>query len=234
MARATILFADNDSDFLKTRAEFLEQEGYQVIPATDSTEARRVIERGKIDLAILDIRLQDDDDEKDTSGLTLAKEVARPVPKIMLTAFPSVDAVRESLKPQLSGLPAAVDFMSKQEGPEALIASIKRSIAVHVEERPKQVTLNLSEQLEKDYEEARKQAVFTHRVRLVLIVVGSVVIIGGAIGVVLGHTSAGALSAASGVLAEVLAALFLRLSEDANKRMDRYHKELLKLYMEQK
>jgi DNA-binding NtrC family response regulator len=234
MARTTILFAENDPDFLKTRTEFLEQERYRVIPATDPTEARRVLERGKIDLAILDIRLRDDDDEKDTSGLTLAKEVARSVPKIILTAFPSVDAVREALKPQLSGLPAVTDFVSKQEGPEALIASVERSVAVHVEEHPKQVVLNLSEQLEKDYEEARKQAIFIHRVRLVLIVVGSVVIIGGAVGVVLGHTAAGALSAASGVLAEVLAALFSRLSEDANKRMDRYHKELLRLYMEQK
>jgi DNA-binding NtrC family response regulator len=232
MTRVTILFADNDSDFLKTRSEFLEQEGYRVIPAADPTEARRILERDGIDLAILDIRLRDDDDEKDTSGLTLAKEVTRSIPKIILTAFPSVDAVREALRPQLSGFPAATDFVSKQEGAEALIAAVRRSIAVHVEKRPKQVVLSLSELLEKDYEEARKQAIFTHRVRLGLIVIGSVVIIGGTVGVVLGHTTAGALSAASGVLAELLAALFSRLSEDANKRMDRYHRELLKLYMD--
>jgi DNA-binding NtrC family response regulator len=234
MAKATILFADNDANFLKTRSEFLEHESYRVIPATDPIEARQALERGGIDLAILDIRLRDDDDEKDTSGLTLAKEVSCPVPKIILTAFPSVDAVREALKPQLSGLPAATDFVSKREGPEALIAAVERSIAVHLKRHPKQVVLNLSEQLEEDYEEARKQAIFTHRVRLVLLVVGSVVIIGGAAGVILGHTAVGALSAASGVVAEVLAALFSRLSEDANKRMDKYHKELLKLYIEQK
>jgi DNA-binding NtrC family response regulator len=129
VTKATILFADNDLDFLRTRAEFLEQEGYRVILAADPTEARRVLEQGGIDLAILDIRLLNDDDEKDTSGLTLAKEVARAVPKFILTGFPSVDAVREALQTQLDGLPAAVDFVSKQEGAEELLRVIKETLA---------------------------------------------------------------------------------------------------------
>lgn len=232
MAKLAILFADNDPDFLNTRTEFLKQEGLRVIPAASPTEARRLLERGEVDLAILDMRLRDDDDERDTSGLTLAKEVAHSVPKIILTDFPSLHGVREALRPQPYGLPPAVDFLSKREGSEALVAAVRRSIAVHIEKRPREAFLNLSEQLEKDYEEARNQAVFIHRVRLVLIAVGGVVIICGAVGVVLGHSAAGALNVVSGVVAEALAALFSKLSEDANKRMDKYHKELLRLYME--
>ncbi len=133
MTKATILFADNDPEFLKTRAEFLEREGYQVIPAADPTEARRLLEqRGGIDLAIVDIRLVDDDDERDTSGLTLAKEVARSVPKIILTGFPTYQAVREALGPVLEGLPPAVDFLAKEEGPEAMIQAVERALATHV------------------------------------------------------------------------------------------------------
>jgi len=124
--RGTILFADDDPDFLKTRAEFLEKEGYQVIPATNPTEARRLLEQGGIDLAVLDIRLVDDDDEKDTSGLTLAKEVAREAPKIILTNFPSYQAAREALGPALDGMPPAVDFLDKKDGPEALLQAIRR------------------------------------------------------------------------------------------------------------
>ncbi|MGA9349745.1 MAG: TIR domain-containing protein [Anaerolineae bacterium] len=126
MAKGTILFADNDLHFLKTRAEFLEQEGYLVVPATNVTEARRKLEIGGIDLAIIDIRLEDDDDEKDTSGLVLARDVARSVPKIILTGFPSYEYVREALRPQLDGLSAAVDFVTKQEGPEAMLAAVER------------------------------------------------------------------------------------------------------------
>lgn len=130
MPKATILFADNDPDFLKTRSEFLEQEGYQVVFAADPTEARRKLEAGGIDLAILDIRLLDDDDEKDVSGLTLAKEVARTVSKIILTGFPSFDYVREALRPQPDGLPAAVGFVAKEEGPEALLQAVRKALGL--------------------------------------------------------------------------------------------------------
>ena len=77
-----ILFADNDPDFLSTRREFLEQAGYDIILASTPAEAEKHLLHGKIDLAILDIRLKDDGDEKDTSGLVLAREVALLVPKI--------------------------------------------------------------------------------------------------------------------------------------------------------
>jgi len=142
MSKPIILFADNDADFLKTRAEFLRQEGYHVIEAANSTEARQRLEAGGIDLAILDIRLEDDDDEQDVSGLWLAKETAEKVPtivtsgfmeqmvpKIILTGFPSYENVREALSPKVGGLPPAVDFVVKQEGPEALLAAIRRALS---------------------------------------------------------------------------------------------------------
>jgi CheY-like chemotaxis protein len=128
MAKTTVLFADNDLDFLEIRKEFLEQAGYQVIPAADPTEARRILEQGWIDLAVIDIRLMYDDDEKDVSGLTLVREPTyRAVPKIILTGFPTYHAVREALGPTVDGLPPAVDFLAKQEGPEALINAVMRA-----------------------------------------------------------------------------------------------------------
>lgn len=142
MPKPIILFADNDDDFLKTRAEFLRQEGYHVIEAANSTEARQRLEAGGIDLAILDIRLENDDNERDLSGLFLAKEMAdriptivtsgflqELVPTIILTGFPSYEAVREALAPRVGGLPAAVDFVAKQEGPEALLVAIRRALS---------------------------------------------------------------------------------------------------------
>ena len=124
MTRATVLFVDNDLDFLKTQAEFLEREGYRVLKAASYAEAQRLFKRGSIDVAILDIRLQNDDDEKDTTGFALAKETDHSVPKIILTNFPSVDAVREVLRPQMDGLPAAVEFVSKHDRPEALSQAV--------------------------------------------------------------------------------------------------------------
>ena len=128
-----VLFADNDPDFLDTRAEFLEQAGYRVRKAYTLAQARHLLAEAHLHLAILDLRLEDDDDEKDISGLILASEPAfRPVPKIILTGFPTYHAVRQALGPALDPLPPAVDFLAKQEGPEALIQAVERAFTQHV------------------------------------------------------------------------------------------------------
>jgi len=129
----TILFVDNIQEFLDTRAEFLENAGYRVLKAYTLEQARLMLTEARIHLAILDIRMVDDDDEKDTSGLTLAKDPAfRPIPKIMLTGFPSYQHVREALGPALDGMPPAVYYLSKKEGPEAMIQAVERAFEQHV------------------------------------------------------------------------------------------------------
>lgn len=133
MAKKTILFADNDPDFLETRKEFLERQGYEVISATSPVQARQILEHRHVDLAILDIRLAYDDDERDVSGLTLAKDPRfHPVPKIILTGFPSYQYVREVLGPALDSLPPAVDFLAKQEGPEVMIQAVEQAFEEYV------------------------------------------------------------------------------------------------------
>jgi predicted nucleotide-binding protein len=130
-----ILFADNDPDFLSTRREFLEPAGYDIILASTPAEAEKHLLHGKIDLAILDIRLKDDGDEKDTSGLVLAKEVALSVPKIILTGYPSYETAREALgSSKINGLPPAVDYISKLDGPENLLEAVKKALLGRVQD----------------------------------------------------------------------------------------------------
>lgn len=121
----TVLFVENDPDFMDTRAEFLENAGYQVLKAYSLEQARQLMTDRHVHLAILDIRMIDDDDEKDTSGLTLAKDpVFQPIPKIILTGFPTYQTVREVLGPVLDGLPPAVEYLSKHDGPEVMIQTV--------------------------------------------------------------------------------------------------------------
>ena len=69
-----ILLVDNDPDFLDTRAEFLQRAGYQVLKAGHLKLARQLMDEAHTHLAILDIRMVDDDDDRDSSGLILAKD----------------------------------------------------------------------------------------------------------------------------------------------------------------
>jgi DNA-binding response OmpR family regulator len=104
MSAKIILMADNLKDFLDERREFLEQAGYTVITAHNPLDAERILERSGIDLAIMDIRLVDDDDPEDTSGLELARKFGQKIPIIMLTGYPTWENVKTALGRDLEGL----------------------------------------------------------------------------------------------------------------------------------
>jgi predicted nucleotide-binding protein/DNA-binding response OmpR family regulator len=138
VAKATILFADNDPEFLITTKEFFERAGYTIILASNPEETKRKLEVGGIDLAILDIRLENDDDDNDISGLLLAKQVARTVPKILVTSYPSYRYVREVLRPQFDGLQVAKDFVAREDGLLALLQTAEDILkSVETEEQGK-------------------------------------------------------------------------------------------------
>lgn len=128
-----ILLADNDPDYLSTCAEILAAEGHRIYPAASPAEARMVLDERHVHLAILDIRLRDDDDEQDISGLTLAKEAAyQAIPKIMLTSWPQYQFVRSAMTPHFTGLPPAVDFLAKSEEPDVMLKAIQQVLVKHV------------------------------------------------------------------------------------------------------
>lgn len=127
-----ILFADNKLDFLRTRAEFLQMH-YEVLKASSPGEVAYLLRDDWIHLMIVDIRLINDNDKQDISGLLLAKkEQFRSIPKIILTAYPTYEHVREALGPALDGLPPAVEFLAKDEGADAMLRAVERVLAQHV------------------------------------------------------------------------------------------------------
>jgi len=129
MDKKTILLVDNDPEFLAITKEYLEQQGYLVIEAVDTLQARSIVSHNKrIDLAILDLRLTAHENDRDITGILLAKTLAPTVPKIILTAYPyNYQAVREVLRPQDG---PAMGFVAKQEGLEELLATIEDTLQI--------------------------------------------------------------------------------------------------------
>jgi DNA-binding response OmpR family regulator len=124
----TILLIDNTPSFVESLRWFLTEEGYCVVTADNHEIGRAMLERGPVDLAVLDIRLINDKDEKDISGLELAKTVQTTIPKIIYSNFPSYEAARIALGPRAEGLPPAVDFLGKEEGPQTLLTAIRHAL----------------------------------------------------------------------------------------------------------
>lgn len=258
MSKGVILFADNNPRFLKVRKEFLEKEGYQVIPAADPAEARRILEQKQVDLAILNIRLVDDTDQKDISGLTLAKETARSVPKIMLTGFPTWKAVREALGPDLDGVPAAVDFVSKAEGPEAMVQAVDLTLRrpqlkanlLHAfevvtlmalpwriadlgsEEASRRFQKSLettSDQLTKHREQENRRASQYHFWGLSMAIVGMLLVLTSAVLILLGRVAPTTLPLVGSALSEAVSVFFFIREDLAHKRVKTYFTQLNEL-----
>lgn len=132
MSYGRILFADNDLAFRKTRAEFL-RERYEVLEAGSPEEVRRLLLEAWVHLLILDVRLIDDTDDRDVSGLAIAQEdVYHAIPKIILTGYPSYDQVRRAMRSAPDSPPAAVEYLAKTDGPDTMLQAVGDVFARHV------------------------------------------------------------------------------------------------------
>ncbi len=90
---ATILFVDDEPDFLRIVGEFLEEEGYSVLPAHDGAEALRILEHTPIDLVMSDINMPG------LKGYELLHEVEMRFPsvkRILITAYDIRDYLEQA------------------------------------------------------------------------------------------------------------------------------------------
>jgi DNA-binding response OmpR family regulator len=130
---------DNMQDFLNVHAKLLERAHYRVYRATSVEKAEKILNEKRVHLAILDIRMEEENDPQDMSGLLLAQKAAyQSVPKIILTGHhddPHVilNYVKTALGISENGVQPAVDFMVKLDGAEKLVETVDRVFARHVQ-----------------------------------------------------------------------------------------------------
>jgi CheY-like chemotaxis protein len=130
MGKPTILLVDNREDILIPTQDFLIPKGYVVWLVKDEQEALRYCRQEIVHLVVIDIRLIDDRDEEDWSGLHLAAMLDPALAKIILTGHQHADPaslVRRVLGPDEQGYVLAADFVWKKEGPDKLLEAIQRA-----------------------------------------------------------------------------------------------------------
>lgn len=228
--RNVLLLADNEAEFRETWGKVLADARYDISPASNPEQARNLLREAGIDLAILDLRLVDDEDENDISGLKVATDKAfLHIPKIVLTAFPtSYENLREALGSTLDELPPAIAFVDKAEGPKALLEVARH--ALEIWPRLRMSTAKVSEQIKADHRVARQQARLNYAVAFAVSILGFLLIFSGICLVWFDKLTTGIVGTASGIILEALGYLFFTRLDLANDRMDIYHKELLQTY----
>ncbi|MBL8189348.1 MAG: response regulator [Acidobacteria bacterium] len=224
MAQYTLLLADNDADYLELFRDYFEKRHFEVRTATNSEDAKAILEQGGIDLAILDVRLENNADKQDISGIRILKE-APEVPKILLTQWLTYETHRKANKASLDGKSRPAACVSKKEGLPALLSAVRNTLEFESRYRESSNTLVLK--LNEDYEEARRQSRWNYRVGLGVAVLGGAFILAGTYLALIDKTYVAVLSALAGLLAEAATVLFFKRTDLANERMDRYHQELV-------
>jgi len=114
-----ILIIDDDHDFASSLKLILESEGYQPLLAHSEEEALECVGKNEVDLALIDIRLGQD------NGIELLPKLKKIQPNIlcvMVTGFGSVETAVQALNN------GAYDYLRKPVNPGELLATLRRGI----------------------------------------------------------------------------------------------------------
>jgi CheY-like chemotaxis protein len=122
-----ILVVDDLPDWQTTIRGLLRDEKYDVQVADSSSRAIELLERNQFDLAVLDMRL-DETDEDNTEGLDLAETIQQRWPMvkvIILTGYNTPERQARAMAPNAQGQSLVADFIEKRES-ETLVQSVQR------------------------------------------------------------------------------------------------------------
>lgn len=119
-----LLLVDNDPDYRRSLRALLELDNWQIEEADSVKQALDRLDVLEPDIILIDLRLSNDKDDFDISGLEVAKKATENhIPSIIISAFPSVDTTRLALRSRGS-TPLADDFIPKAAGPQAVLDAI--------------------------------------------------------------------------------------------------------------
>jgi two-component system nitrogen regulation response regulator NtrX len=130
---AQILVVDDEVGIRELLSEILADEGHQVLLAESAGAARRLRERQRPDLVLLDIWMPD------TDGITLLKEWAATgqltMPVVMMSGHGTIETAVEATRI------GALDFLEKPIALQRLLATVKRALRNQEAAAPRDISL---------------------------------------------------------------------------------------------
>ena len=117
---AQILVVDDEVGIRELLSEILADEGHQVLLAESAGEARKLRERGRPDLVLLDIWMPD------TDGISLLKEWSATgqlgMPVVMMSGHGTIETAVEATRI------GALDYLEKPIALQRLLATVRRAL----------------------------------------------------------------------------------------------------------
>ena len=130
---AQILVVDDEVGIRELLSEILADEGHQVLAAESAADARRLRERHRPDLVLLDIWMPD------TDGISLLKEWAASgqlgMPVVMMSGHGTIETAVEATRI------GALDYLEKPIALQRLLATVKRALRNQEAAAPRELSL---------------------------------------------------------------------------------------------
>lgn len=130
---AQILVVDDEVGIRELLSEILADEGHQVLLAESAGEARRLRERQRPDLVLLDIWMPD------TDGISLLKEWAASgqlgMPVVMMSGHGTIETAVEATRI------GALDYLEKPIALQRLLSTVKRALRNHEAVSPRELSI---------------------------------------------------------------------------------------------
>ena len=117
--RATILWADDEIDFLKSHILFLEEKGYKVFPVNSGEDALENFQLNKIDIVLLDEMMTGMDG---IETLKKIKKIQPDIPIIMITKNEEEWLMEEAIASQIS------NYLIKPVNPTQIFMACKNAL----------------------------------------------------------------------------------------------------------
>jgi CheY-like chemotaxis protein len=226
MNQAVVLLVDNNELWLDETADCLQRNGYRVVKTTDQHQAGRILMGQHVDVVLIDLRLVNDNDRKDISGLTLAQEMSGPIPKVIVTNYPADEVIVQALQPGPDGLAPAVRFVDKKMGSDAILKAVREAIRLP---RFRQGVGELWRYIFSSHEAAQRQAQSLFTASLAVGILGVLVAALGLVPVFIAGLAPEIYALALGGLVDAIAILLYQRSAEFTRRADRFHQELLRM-----
>lgn len=116
---AKILWVDDEIDLLKPYILFLEAKDYEVIPATDGSEALDILEKEQVDIVFLDENMPG---INGIETLTRVKEKFPSLPVIMITKSEEEHIMEQAIGSKIS------DYLIKPVNPNQILLTLKKHL----------------------------------------------------------------------------------------------------------
>ena len=119
MTNGRLLWVDDEIELLRAHILFLEKKGYEVVKATNGTDAIDLCTQGTFDLVLLDEHMPG------LSGLetlTRIKQVSPAMPIVMVTKSEEEDIMEQAIGSQIA------DYLIKPVNPNQILLTLKKNI----------------------------------------------------------------------------------------------------------